>query len=429
MTEIPAEPSPRPFVTRAHLSFVAVTAAGLLGFILSPWLQVKLGLFDFGRWFLDSYAVLAASDAVRAGIDSNASNPLDVLGRPHSYSDWWHHLGDLGLDRSDNFLVGASWVAAFLLVAWFTLRPRDYREALRYVLLVLSPPVLLVIVRANNDLVVFALLGLAGLALRQPSSWRWVLAVLAVALAAGLKFYPIMAAFVFLLVRPARRMLRASAVAAVVLLAVLVDVWPTLGRGVFTLPQALYTFGGPVFFRDVGWMGRGPVLVGIALIGAAAVGLVRSGKTSGLADSAQPPERRMLFALGAATLLGCFLAGTSYAYRWVFALWLAPWLWDEARETALPATRRGVARLAGILLLTLVWLDGLFCFGLNVFVGPMLEGPRERWQLGWRLATQPLVWALMALLAGWLLDAALVAWRDLRGEPRADATAGSNPPR
>ena len=31
--------------------------------------------------------------------------------------------------------------------------------------------------------------------------------------------------------------------------------------------------------------------------------------------------------VGAALLTGCFLAGTSYGYRWIFALWLAPLLW------------------------------------------------------------------------------------------------------
>lgn len=424
-----AKPKPGLSGAAARLLFVSLTAGGLLGFVLSPWLQIKLGIFDFGRWFLDSYAVLAASDAVRAGLDPNAPNPLDIFGRPHSYSDWWYRLGDLGLDRADNFWVGASWVAAFLIVAWLTLRPRDYREALGYVLLVLSPPVLLAIVRANNDLVVFALLGVAGIALRQPSSWRWLPAVLAVALAAGLKFYPLVAAFVFILVRPARRMIAAAAVAAVVLLVVLVDVGPTLGRGVFALPKALYTFGGPVFFRDLGWTGRGPVLVGIMIIGAAAFWLVRSGKITGLSDPAQPPERAILFALGAVTLLGCFLAGTSYAYRWVFGLWLAPWLWDESRALTAPSERRRVARMAGILLFTVMWLDGAFCFALNVMVESMAEEARERLLLGWRLVTQPLTWALMALLAGWLLDAALAAWRELRGRPAPEGAAASHAPR
>ncbi len=408
--ELPVEPS----APRARLLFVVATAAGLLGFILSPWLQVKIGVTDLGRWFLDSYAVLAASDAVRAGIDPNGPNPLDVFGRPHSYSDWWYLLGDLGLNRSHNFRVGASWVALFLGMVWLTLRPRSYREALSYVLLVLSPPVLLMIVRANNDLVVFALLGLAGLALRRASSWRWWPAVFAIALAAGLKFYPIVAAFVFLLLRPARRMVVAVGSAALVLLVVLVNVWPALGRGVFKMPQALYTMGSAVFFRDLGWVGRGPVILGVALIGGAALWLMRAGKTTGLSDPAQPLERRVLFTLGAVTLLGCFLAGTSYAYRWVFGLWLAPWLWDEARAMAAPPMRRRVARLAGLLLVTVVWLDGIFCLVLNIVVESMLEAPREKLLLGWRLMTQPLTWALMALLAGWLLDAAFAAWRELR---------------
>jgi hypothetical protein len=123
---------------RARLVFVLLSAAGLLGFVSLPWLQRKLGIFDFGRWFLDSLAVLAANDAVMAGIDVEKSNPLDVFGRPHSYSNWWFVLGRLGLGRDDNFIVGGVWVLAFLLVVWASLRPRNYREALWSTLLVLS---------------------------------------------------------------------------------------------------------------------------------------------------------------------------------------------------------------------------------------------------------------------------------------------------
>jgi hypothetical protein len=411
----------RPAIARrAHAALVVVVLAGLIGFIQWPALQRKLGLFDFGRWFLDSYAVLAASDAARAGIDVEKSNPLDIFQRPHSYSDWWFALADLGLDRSDNFVVGASWVLGFLLLAFCTLRPRTYPETALFAAMLLSPPMLLVIMRTNNDLVVFALLGIGALALRRENAWRWLLAVAAIAVATGLKFYPAVAAAVLVLLRPPRRMLVAAGVTAVTLAVVIVDVVPSLGRGLFTLPQALYTFGGPVFWRDIGWMGgKGPVLASMAVIGAAGLALAISGRTVGVADGTGGFERRMLFALGASVLIGCFLAGASYAYRWIFALWLAPWLWDEAREPAVPVARRRAARFALGLLLALLWSDGLFCLGLNIFVGPMMEGPRDRIQLLWRLVTQPFVWVLMAMLAGWLFDAARAAWRDLRAATAA----------
>eukprot|EP01035_Chromulina_nebulosa_P067703 gene67703-92757_t len=112
----------------ARALFIFLTIAGLLVFAASPGLKRKLGLNHYDLWFADSYAVLAAVDAQRAGIDAITSNPLDLLHRPHSYTDWWYALGPTGLTRDDNFLVGAAWVLAFLVVTWLTVRPPDSRS-------------------------------------------------------------------------------------------------------------------------------------------------------------------------------------------------------------------------------------------------------------------------------------------------------------
>ena len=105
------------------LWLILVVLAGYGLFVLLPTVQRKLGIFDEGRWFLDSYAILASSDAVQAGLDPAQLNPLDPLHRPHSYSGWWFVLGKLGLTRADNFLLGGSCVLAFLAVALAGLRP------------------------------------------------------------------------------------------------------------------------------------------------------------------------------------------------------------------------------------------------------------------------------------------------------------------
>ena len=401
-------------VPRVRLLFCLCTAGGLLGFVCFPWLQRKLGLFDFGRWFLDSLAVLAASDAARAGINTERSNPLDVFNRPHSYSDWWYVLGDLGFTRADNFLVGGVWVLAFIVVAWITLAPRTIREAAWYAGLLLSPPVLLAVVRANNDLVVFTLLGLGALALRGRHSAAWVAALAGIAVATGLKFYPVVAGASLLLLRPLRTAVVASIAAALLLGVTLHDVWGALGRGMFELPQALYTFGAAVLFRDVGWQGRMTAPAASVLLLAAAFWLVKTNRVAGLATAEPPSRERALFALGGVVLLACFVAGASYSYRCIFALWLAPWLWLQANEDMVPPLRRRTARLALWLLAGVLWADGVVCFVLNVAIGPMAEEPREWSQLAWRVLTQPLSWALMALVAGWWLEGALATLREWR---------------
>ena len=61
---------------------------GLLAFVLWPKALTKLGVFDYGMWFLDSYAILAASDTLQAGADPVQPMAFDVQHRAHVYSDW-----------------------------------------------------------------------------------------------------------------------------------------------------------------------------------------------------------------------------------------------------------------------------------------------------------------------------------------------------
>lgn len=401
---------PRSSLARIRLGFVLAVVAGLIGFISSPWLQRKIGVLDNARWFLDSHAVLAASDAVRAGINVEVSNPFDVFNRPHSYTDWWFWLADLGLTRDDNFLVGGLWVAAFLAVACLALRPGTAAEALYYASLLLSPPVLLAIVRANNDLLVFVLLGLGALALKLDSRWRWIVTLVAIAIATGLKFYPLVAAALFLMLRPERRMWSVVAISTLVLGLILFDVGSGLRRGIFTLPQSLYTFGAGVIFRDLGLSGLAPVLIGLAGVIAVGFALARSGVTSGLIETAEAEPSRILFVMGSIVLLACFFAGVSYSYRCIFALWLAPWLWLTSQRGDGLRGRR-FSRLGLWLLGVVMWADGFYCLVMNIAVGPMAEATRQAMQLRWHLLTQPISWALMALLAAWLLAGTRERWR------------------
>jgi hypothetical protein len=116
-----------------------------------------IGIADYGTRFLDSYAVLATLDAMRAGHDPHAANSLDPLLRYHVYSDWWLALKWTGLGRAQNMFVGVAWVAAFGATAWATARPKSWRESCWLAAVLVSPPVLLAVVRANNDLELYDL--------------------------------------------------------------------------------------------------------------------------------------------------------------------------------------------------------------------------------------------------------------------------------
>lgn len=387
----------------------AVAAAWLAGLIWPRWLMV-FGIFDYGTRFLDSYALMAALDAVRAGADPHVANPLDPLMRYHVYSDWWLGLRWFGLGRAQNDWVGAAWVAAFVATACVTMRPRRWSEAAWLTVLLLSPAVALVMNRANNDLVIFVLLAGCGLAAAR-GGWRLPIAIGLVALASGLKYYPVVAAVPFLWIRRQRGMPWAFLGAILVAGAALAAVWSQVDRGRFMIGSGIYTMGAPLWWRDLGWNDPLPVLPGLVGLGLLAGGLVWLRLTTGLAEHGEPRER-MLAAIGACVLLACFLAGMNYAYRWIFVLWPAVWVWRLARDGSLPGRQRLVAGLACGLMVLAVWGDGIFCVFINA-LPPLDRAKIDHAQLIFRLWTQPLQWLLMGLLAGWLLEGVLVI---LKGE-------------
>jgi hypothetical protein len=333
---------------------------------------------------------------------------LDMLHRAHVYSDWWLLLGRIGLTRKDNFLVGFTWVASFLAAAFLCLKPRSWRQAAWYSLLMLSPPVLMGIFRANADLVIFTLLAAVALALRRSSGWRPVLAIAGIALAAGLKFYPVVAAIALLLIRPRRRMLASCLLALPVLGGVLINVAPAMKRAQIELPVTLHIFGAPALYHALGLSDgqRVAQAAAVVLLLGAGTWLARRHITRGewAEETDSAAWERAAFVVGASVLVGCFVAGASYSYRCVVVLLVAPWLWRRAAtETA--------AR-AGLWLCTaMMWLDGIFCLVVNTLWSGLTQESIDRAERYWQMATQPLVWVLMALLAGWLLPMCVAAWR------------------
>jgi hypothetical protein len=417
---------------RAYL--IALVVAGLLAVALGRRVFDTLGLPDYGHWFLDSYAILAANDAVTAGLNPYDSIPFDLLKRRHAYSTWWLSLRHVGLTRADNFLFGGVSVLGFLAIAIAGMRPRSAREAVFLATVMLSPPVLLAVNRANNDLILFALIGGAMLlAHRTSAPGRTTLLAVALVIATGLKFYPAAAILgLALLDSSARRGLRVTILAFAAAGAVLWSERTALARGAFVFPDSVYRFGSPVIWSGAK-LGQTSVLaLSAGLLAVVAWLLARGGLTRGLRDqsgeNAVRPEadgartsrlaadgsgsglitheaERWQFTVGGLILLGCFVAGTSFAYRWVFALWLVPWLWQQSTG----GPRRGIARLALATVVVSLWQDGLFCAAIHLW----FPTANPRIETVWRYVTQPINWVLMALIAGWLLEAAMQTSRQL----------------
>jgi hypothetical protein len=392
------------------LLLAMVCLTGWMACVLWPNILTSLGLVAYGMTYLDSYAILAALDAVRAGHDPHAFNPLDSLGRWHVYSDWWLAMRWLGVGRADNFLVGSTWVGTFALSCWLVVKPRNLREAGWLAAMLLSPPFLLAFLRANNDLVIFVLMMLCGVAITGTGWLRQLLGVGVLVLATGLKYYPALAAAAFLWTRPLRRMpvLVALAVAGAAL--TLLDVWPQMARAQFRIDSGVHTMGAPLLGRDLGWSDHTSQWLSLIVLTLGAWGLVRGRFTTGLATRGEPRER-MLAVMGAILLLACFMAGVNYAYRWIFIFWMAFWLWRQSASGAGTARETWAARAACVLVMLCLWLDGALCFVCNRIM-PLTPAQFEALDVPWRLFTQPLHWGLMMLLAGWLLEGALATVKE-----------------
>lgn len=370
-------------------------ATGYLAAIQFPRVLPLLGLGTDGRWFIDSAAILAAADAVRAGADPWLPNPLDMYGRPHCYSGWWLSLAATGLTRDDNFLVGSLWVAAFLGSALLLLRPATLSAAVIAAAALLSPPVLLAVNRANNDLVVFTLLATGILLMKRDTAPRNGAFAAAVAIATGLKFYPLAAAAAFLLRDPAARAWRLALLAGFAAAAALATT--SVGRAIGTMPapQGLHTFGSDVALDLLGLGGMaGRVGAALVMAGlAAAFALLRWAPRPPEPHDAGPAQ--FAYVAGVALLAGCFLATGNYAYRLIFSLLVIPHLASSASGRA--------GRVTLGLLLPVLWLDGLYCLAHNASLGPRPPADIAATDTLWLAATQPLVWITVALLAASLL--------------------------
>jgi hypothetical protein len=104
--------------------------------------------------------------------------------------------------------------------------------------------------------------------------------------------------------------------------------------------------------------------------------------------------RWLSFALGSALLTTCFFTGTNYAYRWIFAIWMAPLLWEAPRDARLPLSLRQLVRLLRATLLIAMWADSLGMALVNAFSTKLDAATLDRIARNYFLCEQPVVWAL-----------------------------------
>jgi hypothetical protein len=263
---------------------------------------------------------------------------------------------------------------------------------------------LLAVDRGNNDLVIFVLLApLVPCLLSARPAVRWLAPIL-VTVAAILKYYPAAAGLVLLAAADRRELRWRLALAALLMAGAGLSVARDLaGFGALApQPAGLLSFGATGFFQELGWTGWAPKLVcaGVGLIVA-----VRCWTGRGLQDWEPAPAQRsdwLHFILGAALLTGCFFASSNFGYRWIFSIWLAPFLWAVPGDPSAPGAVRRLARRTRWLLLAVLWWAPVGCIILNRLIGVVAGATIMRLAQWFYLAEQPVDWACFLCLLAFL---------------------------
>jgi hypothetical protein len=186
------------------------------------------------------------------------------------------------------------------------------------------------------------------------------IAPIAVIFAAALKFYPAIGG-VILLDRTRSRREASWVFVAFIVATTLVALAETGSIRHYladpVVPSGYFAFGLPVaagFIAAPVWL---TLLGSFVLLGGTTVAALI------LAPAFEVPvdERRdqLGFILGAVLTIGCYLATANYAYRLVFSIWMAPWLWSAWQRNSWPAWFRRLGRACGIFMVAVLWLDGL----------------------------------------------------------------------
>ncbi len=371
----------------------------------TPGVWLLTGIGEADKPFLDLRHLLAAGQAAQLGLNPHVSNPFDPYLRLFGFSDWWLVSGSLGLTLQDTAWLGTLLLGLTLASTVLLLRPAGWRQGAGLLLVLVSPPLLFLINRANHDLVVFVLMSLALGCLRHERGGVRALAILLLAVSAVLKYFPLAAVVLLLDARTRREFAGWCLLYGLVL----VLAWPSLEQALRTAashtpaPAWLFAFGAPTFFRNLelagaaawGWLAAGLVLLAVA----ASWWRSAARQASPATGEVRTLERE--FACGAVMIVGCFLHGSSYLYKMVFALWLLPWLW---RATLDPDEERW-RKATQSLLLAVLWFEGGAALAINLSVfTDLLSPPVARQCIEVTIQVgQILTWALVACLGRALL--------------------------
>ena len=318
------------------------------------------------KWaFTDIALVTAGWECSRQGYDVLVDNPCDRFDpRPMNYPRVWLVGAPLGLGGGATTPLAIVLLCGFVASLWFLLGRPSAREALLWIVLLCSPPVLLALERANNDLLIFTLLTVAIWLTARSSVY---IGTAVIGIAAVLKLYPVVAVGV-LLRRERQKWLQAFGVLvlgfAVYVMATRHDV-ALISAG--TPNGIAYSFGAGALLDGVA-SDKGGVLREIPIVQGGTVYIATWALIGVFIVTGSfvlwrvvRPEIDYTAALGwradgllmaSAVLSTTYLLGHNYDYRLIFTLLAVPQLLVLARSTG---AARSVARVALATLALTLW--------------------------------------------------------------------------
>lgn len=306
------------------------------------------GIDAFRFPFLDMHAILSALECKRQGIDVMASNPCDVLHRPHVYSPLW--LVAASLPVNNRWLVPCGLALDLLFILSLYRLPAATRgaEAAIFALALLSPATAYALERANNDLLIFLIVMIIVPVVI--ASWpQRASGYILILLAGLLKYYPL--TLLILAVREAPKKLVIISGAALITLvafylfysrelaenAVLIQAFDisyhTDQFDVRNLPFGIAELMAP-YVHSIGFNPNALAVVFFAILFLDLVSRARRiAQNSELAGGfvALSSRKGLLLVIGAVLITGCFFAGHSILYRAIFFLFTLPGLLELAR--------------------------------------------------------------------------------------------------
>lgn len=341
------------------------------------------GLYPIEPTFADIHAILAAIQCNAQGYDTYVANPCDVYGRPHVYGSLWLALGALGVGDWPLMWVGIAVDLAFAGVVLFVLARagvRRWQEALVWLAALASPPVVLALERANNDLVMFVLIALVAMLVEKGTTVRLVLALLLASVCALLKFYPLIILALPAIVPIAWLHTRPRVLAyAGLCLGVIAATVYEMQKAILVIPHpdGVMAIGGNLLFlpyldplpAKILSLGIGALMVVLCAgyrafhFGEAHDAAVSSGRPGGFTN--------ILFALGGLIVLSTFVVSGSFPYRWIFVLMVLPGLIEvvahKRPHESNGRVRRAIALLAIASALFVMWYLTIHQFGVRLF--------------------------------------------------------------